>query len=630
MDRKWNLRRATIVVAALVSLVAATPGQALFLDEAKNFKLTGVFYSQARLRLQNSSPVHGPQTNPFFQGGNVLSTGIGNLSQWRNFAQPAFEGNPTSVLGLEDWLDELSFRFVGRFVYDGVYDFGPAEFAEALQGFRAAAAAPAKDGSVGLGGNQPVSIFQGEEKVEQDGDDAQRARRLADQELFDPRDVFAQQADPWEIYVNVQKGPVWFRIGRQALSWGETDGLRLLDVINPIDNFFGLTFDEDLDEKRVPLWMLRSVVQLADHIGPVSNLAIEGFGVPGIIDTRQAPIPFQSFLHPYAPPTGCDAQLITDNTVAAQTGLAEVPPRCRNALEPDSPFRGLVKTSLYERLPKKKWNNSRYGARLTGVLLRDYTFSLAAYRTWADNPNGLAHFLDVQTIPGPNINIPTTVVIELTHGTETIVGGTLSFFQPRVLPGVVRMEAGYFMGEPTCTRITCQGNPTTGLLETFVPDADFIRWSFGYDVFEINVPWLSQTSNIIVIAQMFNSYRLTDHSGFVQLALDNDLPEDLGKFAYIGNPARNGREILNGVADRYSAVWSLATQTFLMHGNLIPQIIGVALTEGDFGFLPSLTYRFSDTLLVKVGYAGIYGKFSSLGLFRDRDQLGVRVSYLLN
>jgi hypothetical protein len=74
----------------------------------------------------------------------------------------------------------------------------------------------------------------------------------------------------------------------------------------------------------------------------------------------------------------------------------------------------------------------------------------------------------------------------------------------------------------------------------------------------------------------------------------------------------------------------VALQAFMMHGNLIPQIVAVAFTEGDFGFLPSFVYRINDSLQVKVGYAGIYGKFSQLGLFRDRDQIGVRMSYLIN
>jgi len=648
--------------AALAWLVlgVVAPAAAIYLDDEKDFKLTAVLYTQARMRIVNTNPPHGQQIQPFYQGGTPLDVSAGNLSQWRNLASPAFEGNLTRKLGLWPYVDDLSFRFVGRFTYDGVYDFGPDTFNRALRRFRANALRPALDGSVGLGGNQPVAVFRGEERVETEGapdKDSQRAKRLADQDVYDPREQFAQQADPWEIYVNVKKGPLFARIGRQNLSWGETDGLRLLDEINPVDNFFGLTFDEDLDEKRIPLWMVRLLYDLPD-VGPISHFAIEGFGVPGIIDTTQNPVLVQGFLHPFAPPTGCDAQLIADNTVAALQGQipAEtviVPPGCRNALPDGSPLRGAVKTSLYERLPEKTWHNSRFGIRFTGVLWRDYTASIVAYRSYTDIPSARVHYLDTiniqKVIPGfpavqvPNVlplvfrsgpntglTIPTTVVVETLHPPETIVGGTLSFFQRRLLPGVVRLEGGYFMGENTCTRIACEGWPGIGLVDTHIPEVDFVRWMIGYDIFDVNVPWISQTNNIVIITQWFNSFRVTGvPDKFKRQAQAAGLPEEFAEYVLNQNPARDGLAITPTLG-RYNATWSVAVQNYMMHGKLNPQIIGVALTEGDFGVLPSVVYHITDALQVKVGVAYIFGKFSSLGLFRDRSQAGVRLSYLLN
>ena len=650
------MRKLRLVLTIALALGGSPPfASALYLDEGKFFRLTATLYSQSRFRLQDSSGPKGPQTQTtFFSGGTPLNTQMGNLVQWRNYAAPVFEGNLTKPLGVDRWLDDLSFRFAGRFVYDGIYDFGPREFGQALRLYNVSARTPAKDGSVGLGGNQPVPIFQGTKKVEEEGNPgkaAARAARLRDQDLFDPRSTFAEQKEPWEIYVNVQKGPGFVRIGRQNLSWGETDGIRLLDVINPIDNFFGLTFDEDLDEKRIPLWMIRTNLQLIDNWGPMSSVGMETFLVPGAIDTTQGPVIYQGFLHPYAPPTGCDAQLIADNNVAAAVlGDSSVPPGCRN-VPGGEPFRGLVKTSLYERLPNKIMKHSRFGARFAGVLFSDYTVSLAAYRTWADNPAPRVHYLDAVALPQPvGLTVPQAAVVELTHGRETIVGGTLSFYQHHLLPGVVRTEFGYFFSEPGQVQLANQGDGPSGITNTFVPQADFIRWMIGYDIFELNVPWISRSNNIIVITQWFNSVRLTSNDAYDALvkransallrnlppAVPNHapppfVPDDFGKFQLVANPGRVGSHpILPAVFDRYNATWSVAVQAFMMHGNLIPQIVGVAFTEGDFGFLPNVVYRLNDSLQVKVGYAGIYGKFSQLGLFRDRDQIGVRVSYLLN
>ncbi|MGH7822697.1 MAG: DUF1302 family protein, partial [Candidatus Binatia bacterium] len=356
-----------------------------------------------------------------------------------------------------------------------------------------------------LGGTMPIPQFFGTKRVEADGDDAARDARLRDMELFDPKEIFGRQYDPWEIYVNVQKGPFFARVGKQNLSWGETDGLRLLDVINPLDNFFGLTFDEDIDEKRIPLWMVRANYQVIDLLGPLASVGLETFWVPGVIDTTQGPVPLQSFMHPYAPPSGCDAQLIADNSTAQPiVGDSNVPVGCN--LVPGNPAAGVVNVSFYERLPEKKMSNSRYGARFVGVLLDKYTWSLGGYRTWADIPQPRVHYLDLDeglVIPGELV-VPGSVVVELTHGTEWIAGGTLSFYQNFLLPGIVRSEVGYFFDEPAFVNILNQGDPFSGFIDTFVPTADYVRWVIGYDIFELNVPWLSRTNNIIVITQWFN------------------------------------------------------------------------------------------------------------------------------
>jgi hypothetical protein len=66
-----------------------------------------------------------------------------------------------------------------------------------------------------------------------------------------------QQLRLFEWYLNVTKGPLFLRVGRQNLSWGEADAFRLLDQINPLDNGFG-GFTTALDERRIPLFMLQA------------------------------------------------------------------------------------------------------------------------------------------------------------------------------------------------------------------------------------------------------------------------------------------------------------------------------------------------------------------------------------
>ena len=89
---------------------------------------------------------------------------------------------------------------------------------------------------------------------------------------------------PWEAVLDLSPtDALKIRLGRQFISWGETDGVRLLDLINPQD----LTFSPpaapnlfSLDETRIPSVGLRTLYT----IRPVSNTILEFFALPGFFD----------------------------------------------------------------------------------------------------------------------------------------------------------------------------------------------------------------------------------------------------------------------------------------------------------------------------------------------------------
>ena len=89
---------------------------------------------------------------------------------------------------------------------------------------------------------------------------------------------------PWEAVLDLKPSDsLKIRLGRQFISWGETDGLRLLDVINPQDGTFAPPLAPnlfDLDETRIPSWGVR----LTYTIRPVSNTNLELVALPGYWD----------------------------------------------------------------------------------------------------------------------------------------------------------------------------------------------------------------------------------------------------------------------------------------------------------------------------------------------------------
>jgi hypothetical protein len=67
-----------------------------------------------------------------------------------------------------------------------------------------------------------------------------------------------------ELYLEGKVGSAWLRMGKQQVVWGQADGLKVLDVVDPQD--FREFILPDFDESRIPLW----TANLEVPIGPTS------------------------------------------------------------------------------------------------------------------------------------------------------------------------------------------------------------------------------------------------------------------------------------------------------------------------------------------------------------------------
>ncbi len=56
-----------------------------------------------------------------------------------------------------------------------------------------------------------------------------------------------------ELYLDTSVGDIFMRLGKQQVVWGESDGIKVLDVVNP-QSFREYILD-DFDDSRIPLWM---------------------------------------------------------------------------------------------------------------------------------------------------------------------------------------------------------------------------------------------------------------------------------------------------------------------------------------------------------------------------------------
>ncbi len=71
-----------------------------------------------------------------------------------------------------------------------------------------------------------------------------------------------------ELYFDFSLGDFYWRLGKQQVVWGQADGIKVLDVVNP-QSFREFILD-DFDDSRIPLWM----ANLEYSLGEASSLQL--------------------------------------------------------------------------------------------------------------------------------------------------------------------------------------------------------------------------------------------------------------------------------------------------------------------------------------------------------------------
>ena len=71
-----------------------------------------------------------------------------------------------------------------------------------------------------------------------------------------------------ELYLDAQWGASFWRLGKQQVVWGQADGIKVMDVVNP-QSYREFILD-DFDRSRIPLWM----VNVERPVGDNGNLQL--------------------------------------------------------------------------------------------------------------------------------------------------------------------------------------------------------------------------------------------------------------------------------------------------------------------------------------------------------------------
>lgn len=242
-------------------------------------------------------------------------------------------------------------------------------------------------------------------------------------------------------------GSAFFRPGRQLVSWGETTGQVLLDVINPADNSFQMFFQSP-DDLKIPIYMARlnySIPTQADF-----GLNFDFLWIPDIRPDQLAPTD-KSMSAPY---------------ISILTTLAGL---------------GRVAASLQQDVPTEK---QEYGAKITAYIGQRLSVSLVYFR---DVNNALGMVITSPAIP--------TATALFTHNVQDVYGGYFSYqFTPLdiVIRGEVARQSAMPITLPSSQPDRYNKRGVIGGLQTF-RYKPVTAWMVGVDKSK-TIPWISNSA----------------------------------------------------------------------------------------------------------------------------------------
>ena len=617
---------------ALLALFRPTPTAALVLDDRGEMRLGMRAYTAVRIGTEKMGE---EDTDPLSWPGS----GTGHVRQHRYFLELKLDHDirrlgtttkgPAWLLG---WIDPnvLRYSIQYRGEGEGLYDYGPAEFSDQGEKLRSVRT------------NLPITVGTRVEPV------ASIATNKLPEGLIRQRisklNRLARQRHRFFLgYLDFEKGPVFVRIGRQILAWGETDIFRLLDNINPLDDSFGGFFIA-LDERRLPIDMVRGSYHFGS-IGPLHDTFLEGFVAEG-------------------------------GKVATFPGIP-----------PGSPWEpgglGFPNSAVKTEASIPDDEDVRGGARLV-FNNSDITYTLAHYYTYLDVPGVRFHIPGRVQLPGEAAasNLPrfrNEILAEQRFPRIPITGASLTFPVERFY-SIVRSEAAYFQDEPMnrqgtgsdidalCPFPLCPGgekgvrrlrraNNTEGGLDPFLYprfldvtrtkgyvgrtlQRDTFNFALGLDVNRY-IRFLNPTQTFFFTTQFFFKH-VFDSPGDLVLpvphhnrAVDRRWPilGTEGPLA-LGCPGRNGKRqpcvlrprLFHLDDDRF--LHTLLITTSYSGGRIIPSWGTFYDWQGVIVIQPGVTFV-RDPFRFLMDYTRVEGPpTGQLGTVRDRDNVRFQVEYV--
>ncbi|HYD50747.1 MAG TPA: DUF1302 family protein [Terriglobales bacterium] len=599
--------RAPVLLAAALLLSQGAVSWGAPLDRNGEIKLGLRTYGNVRIGTESTDHHEITREEASVSGDRVTNSETfpyskkGHIRQNRYFAEVDFdhsldrlvkEGFGPFVLfrQLPFQLHGLKYHLTFRGEADGIYDWGPREYRTAKE---------YKTGS----GMDILNVELPDNPISGRRVDVLAERRRLRKHMVHRERLF-------QAFVEGNVGDFFWRFGRQSLSWGESDGFRLLDNINPLDSSFG-GFLISLDERRVPLDMLR-VDYFLGGVGPISEAFVELYAA-------------------------------IDDEVSWSPGAISGSPWTFPNLDKPS---ALVKVD--SKKPSRSLKDTRGGGRVVWNMYGG-TFSVAHYYTYLDLPR-----LYVEVRP----NFPLAAfedgylaVTRLRAPHSRITGGTATFAFPYEwaqllrLSGepIIRAEYAHIEREPRYRQEKIDPfvfHSLGGQNRRRLSGGDLgssENLVIGLDMNQF-LRWLNPGQSFLISTQFFYKH-LNNAAG------REHINEERFPFLLTGEVLPIPNRLVSGVIDIGTPIEPVFVQnptdqflqTFLVttsyrSGTISPYFAMFYDWEGALVFQPGLTLTY-DPFRIGIDYshltAGTLKGGSGVSLLRDRDNVQFRVEYVI-
>ena len=441
-----------------------------------------------------------------------------------------------------------------------------------------------------------------------------------------------------ELYATYTTDWLQVRAGRQQIGWGEADGLRVMDVINPLDLRRGPFYDtQGYSQVRIPKWLIKTELY-PQAMGPVSDIALQFVLNPG--DNREQQ---QLQLPDYV-----DAHVLGWNTALGENS----PYYGQESVSiPNNAGVWAVETPNYHVAPfqfnfKKRddsFDNAEFGSRLA--------FNISGTSMTLNYWNGFGHehLFDFQKLDyhprgislpvaadgsGNPVFVPVAIYADFWYPRVEYAGLTanreiewLSKLLRINTNPVLRCEGLYSFDQQLQSTETPQvAHPFLGLAPTDIfkiHESDQIRGMIGFD-WPIRIGFINPKKNIFISGQYFHIYTV-------------DMPGGTDSGLFPGTTASQGSRLtLDGspyktlTLGRNQSFCTLLLMTDYMNEKIAPSVLYVQdLSNGSCWVKSELAFKVGDHWRPSVRYLYVDGGYqdSAFSVYRKRDEAVLQIEY---